>query len=152
MSTGNERLGPTPRRFGIGVLIFVAILGLLGGYLIAPSIGARPAAKGLDLLGASKVNVAANPGGFSPANFVELAKRVKPGVVNISTTKVVKGGGRVFRHFSPPPGSGIRSGISSARIFSTGFSGKHPRGIMYRGRWDRASSSTARVISSPTTT
>jgi len=34
---------------------------------------------------------------------VELAKRVKPGVVNISTTKVVKGGGRVFRHFSPPP-------------------------------------------------
>jgi len=102
MSTGNERLGPTPRRFGIGVLIFVAILGLLGGYLIAPSIGARPAAKGLDLLGTSKVSVAANPGGFSPANFVELAKRVKPGVVNISTTKVVKGGGRVFRHFSPP--------------------------------------------------
>jgi len=102
MSTGNERLGPTPRHFGIGVLVFVAILGLLGGYLIAPSIGARPAAKGLDLLGASKVNVAANPGGFSPANFVELAKRVKPGVVNISTTKVVKGGGRVFRHFSPP--------------------------------------------------
>jgi serine protease Do len=32
---------------------------------------------------------------------VELAKKVKPGVVNISTTKVVKGGGRVFRHFSP---------------------------------------------------
>ena len=99
---GNERLGPTPRHFGIGVLIFVAILGLCAGYLIAPSVGARPAGKGLDLLGASKVNVAANPGGFSPVNFVELAKRVKPGVVNISTTKVVKGGGRVFRQFSPP--------------------------------------------------
>ena len=99
---GNERLGPSPRRFGIGVLIFVAILGLVAWYLIAPSIGARPAAKGLDLLGASKVTVAANPSGFSPGNFVELAKRVKPGVVNISTTKVVKGGGRVFRHFSPP--------------------------------------------------
>jgi serine protease Do len=102
MTMGNERLGPAPRRFGIGVLIFVAILGLGAGYLIAPSVGARPAGKGLDLLGASKVNVAANPGGFSPANFVELAKRVKPGVVNISTTKVVKGGGKVFRQFSPP--------------------------------------------------
>jgi len=66
MTMGNERLGPSPRRFGIGVLIFVAILGLVAGYLIAPSIGARPAAKGLDLLGASKVTVAANPSGFSP--------------------------------------------------------------------------------------
>jgi serine protease Do len=86
----------------MGALVFVAILAVLVGFLIASSIGLRPAAKGLDLVGASKVNVAANPSGFSPSNFVELAKRVKPGVVNISTTKVIKGGGRVFRHFSPP--------------------------------------------------
>ncbi len=102
MSTGNERLGPNPTRFGMGALVFVAILGLVAGFLIASSIGVRPAARGLDLVGTSKVTVAAHPGGFSPGNFVELAKRVKPGVVNISTTKVIKGGGRVFRHFSPP--------------------------------------------------
>jgi serine protease Do len=33
---------------------------------------------------------------------VDLTKRVKPGVVNISTKKVVKGGGRVLRQFNPP--------------------------------------------------
>lgn len=98
----NDRLGPTQRRFGIGALVFVAILGLLAGLLVAPSMGVRPAAKGLDLIGAKKTNVATNPAGSSAGNFVELAKRVKPGVVNVSTTKVIKGGGRVFRHFSPP--------------------------------------------------
>jgi len=102
MAIGNERLGPNQSRFGTGVLVFVAILSLLAGFVIAWSIGVRPAARGLDLVGAEKVTVAANSTGFAPSNFVELAKRVKPGVVNISTTKVVKGGGRVFRHFSPP--------------------------------------------------
>ena len=99
---GNERLGPNQSRFGMGVLVFVAILSLLAGFLIARGIGVRPAAKSSELVGAEKVTVAANSAGFAPNNFVELAKRVKPGVVNISTTKVVKGGGRVFRHFSPP--------------------------------------------------
>ena len=102
MGIGNERLGPIQRRFGMGVLVFVAILSLLAGFLIASSFGARPAARNLDLVGAKKVTVAADASGLAPGNFVELAKRVKPGVVNISTTKVVKGGGRVFRHFSPP--------------------------------------------------
>jgi serine protease Do len=102
MTMGNERLGPSQSRFGMGVLVFVAILSLLAGFLIARGIGVRPAAKSSELVGAEKVTVAANSAGFAPSNFVELAKRVKPGVVNISTTKVVKGGGRVFRHFSPP--------------------------------------------------
>ena len=34
-----------------------------------------------------------------PMNFTDLAKKAKPGVVNIRTVKIVKGGGRVFRHF-----------------------------------------------------
>jgi S1-C subfamily serine protease len=102
MSTGNERLGPTPRRFGTPMLVFVAIIGLLAGLLIGSSLSDRPAAKGLDLIGAKKVNVTTGSPSLSAGNFVELAKRVKPGVVNISTTKVIKGGGRVFRHFSPP--------------------------------------------------
>jgi serine protease Do len=38
-----------------------------------------------------------------PANFAELAEKVKPGVVNIRTVRTIKGGGRVFRHFFGEP-------------------------------------------------
>ena len=34
-----------------------------------------------------------------PIDFSELAEKAKPAVVNISTVKTIKGGGRVFRHF-----------------------------------------------------
>lgn len=38
-----------------------------------------------------------------PASFAELAKQVKPGVVNIQTVKTIEGGGRVFNHFFGQP-------------------------------------------------
>ncbi len=38
-----------------------------------------------------------------PANFSQLAKIAKPGVVNIRTVKTIQGGGRVFRHFFGNP-------------------------------------------------
>jgi serine protease Do len=38
-----------------------------------------------------------------PANFSELAEKARPGVVNISTERIIKGGGRVFRHFFGEP-------------------------------------------------
>ena len=38
-----------------------------------------------------------------PMNFTDLAQKDKPGVVNIRTVKIVKGGGRVFRHFFGKP-------------------------------------------------
>jgi len=38
-----------------------------------------------------------------PGNFSEIAENVGPAVVNISTVKSIKGGGRVFRHFGPGP-------------------------------------------------
>jgi serine protease Do len=38
-----------------------------------------------------------------PANFTELAKKVRDGVVNIRTVKTIKGGGPVFRHFFGNP-------------------------------------------------
>ena len=38
-----------------------------------------------------------------PANFTELAEKAKPGVVNISTERTIKGGGRVYRHFFGEP-------------------------------------------------
>ncbi len=34
-----------------------------------------------------------------PGDFTNLAKKAKPAVVNISTVKTIRGGGRVFRHF-----------------------------------------------------
>ena len=37
-----------------------------------------------------------------PETFTEVAEVVSPAVVNISTEKVVRGGGRVFRHFQGP--------------------------------------------------
>ena len=39
----------------------------------------------------------------TPQSFSELAQKVSPAVVNIRTVKTMKGGGRVFRHFSPGP-------------------------------------------------
>ncbi len=41
-----------------------------------------------------------------PANFSQLAKIAKPGVVNIRTVKTIQGGGRVFRHFFGNPFGG----------------------------------------------
>lgn len=38
-----------------------------------------------------------------PGSFTTLAEKAKPGVVNIRTVKIVKGGGRVFRHFFGNP-------------------------------------------------
>jgi serine protease Do len=41
-----------------------------------------------------------------PGNFTELAEKARPGVVNIQTVKMIKGGGRVFRHFFGNPFGG----------------------------------------------
>ena len=85
------------------MLVFVAVIALLGGIWVASSHEIRRSEKAMDLLGAKKINLEANPSSSLPPNlFVELTRRVKPGVVNISTTKVIKGGGRVYKHFSPP--------------------------------------------------
>ena len=40
---------------------------------------------------------------FVPESFSDLAEAVSPTVVNIRTVKIVKGGGRVFRHFFNRP-------------------------------------------------
>ena len=97
MSMGHEHIGPKPRQFGTSVLVIAVLLGLGVGMLLSSSMGLRLSAKEIELVGGRKVEVAVEPSSLSPYIFVDLAKRVKPGVVNISTTKVVKGGGRVFR-------------------------------------------------------
>jgi serine protease Do len=102
MNTGNERFAPASRRFGLLGFVLVAVLGLAAGLLLASFVGIRPLASPLTLMGTQKVALTNAPASLAPNTFVDLAKRLKPGVVNISTKKVVKGGGRVFRQFSPP--------------------------------------------------
>ncbi len=102
MSLGNERFGPTSRRFGFGGLALVALVGLGAGLIIASYLGVRPLSSPVEFMGAKRVSLTSGPSSFGPNTFVELSKRVKPGVVNISTKKVVKSGGKVFRQFSPP--------------------------------------------------
>ncbi|MBP1715821.1 MAG: peptidase [Deltaproteobacteria bacterium] len=77
-------------------------MGARSSSFLGKGFGVRTESSSPGLFGAQKIQVAAHPTSALPANlFVDLAKKVKPGVVNISTTKLVKGGGRVFRHFSP---------------------------------------------------
>jgi len=102
MKFGHEQIGPQPRKFGWGILLLVAFIGLIVGFGMALRADIGPQTKKTELFTGPTMNVAATTPMAAPPNFVELARRVKPGVVNISTTKVVKGGGRVFRHFSPP--------------------------------------------------
>ncbi|GBC60886.1 peptidase [Desulfonema ishimotonii] len=69
---------------GTGVIATLAMIGLL----FAPGPGISPAL--------------AETGGL-PGNVSKLAKKVRPGVVNIRTVKTVSGGSRVFRHFYGNP-------------------------------------------------
>ncbi|MGE5254665.1 MAG: DegQ family serine endoprotease [Planctomycetaceae bacterium] len=96
------RTGPASRRFGLTSLLIVALVGLGAGILMSSFFPTRSMSSPVELTGTKKISVAASPSSLSPQLFVELTRRVKPGVVNISTKKVVKGGGRVFRQFSPP--------------------------------------------------
>jgi serine protease Do len=102
MSLENKRLGPNSRRFGTASLVVGVMVGLAAGLLLSSLFATRSLSSPVQLMGAKKVDVAASPSTLGPNLFVDLTKRVKPGVVNISTKKVVKGGGKVFRQFNPP--------------------------------------------------
>ncbi len=102
MSLENKRLGPNSRRFGMASLVVVALVSLAVGLLLSSFFATRSLSSPVQLVGAKKTDAAATTSSLAPNLFVDLTKRVKPGVVNISTKKVVKGGGRVFRQFNPP--------------------------------------------------
>ncbi len=106
-------------RFG-KLVIALAMVGLMTGFGYGisravktpdPSLGA--AAKGSD----APIMV--------PGNFTELAEKVRDGVVNIQTTKTMKGGGRVFRHFFRGP-FGQRDPFEE--FFGPGFGDEGPSG------------------------
>jgi len=57
---------------------------------------------------AAPVVAAADNGAVNmvPVNFTAIASKAKPAVVNIQTEKIIKGGGRVYRHFFGQPFGG----------------------------------------------
>ncbi|HSR13051.1 MAG TPA: trypsin-like peptidase domain-containing protein, partial [Thermodesulfobacteriota bacterium] len=107
----SEKFGPAPRRYPVLGLVLVAMIGLAAGLLISSFFGVRPLKGAVDYVEATKnvsLTATAAPQIFGSNIFVDLSKRLKPGVVNISTKKVVKGGGKVFRQFSPRERGGER--------------------------------------------
>jgi serine protease Do len=77
----------------IGKLRFILIL-LIGLSLAAPVVPIAAGTHSVPMV---------------PANFTELAELARPGVVNIRTERVMRGGGRVFRHFFGDPFGGRRN-------------------------------------------
>ncbi|MBI5064481.1 MAG: trypsin-like peptidase domain-containing protein, partial [Desulfatitalea sp.] len=61
------------------------------------------------LLGFGSVQAQSDEVAMVPANFTQLAKIARPGVVNIRTERTMKGGGRVYRHFFGEPFGGQRN-------------------------------------------
>ncbi len=59
-----------------------------------------------------------------PLDFSSLAESLSPAVVNIRTEKMINGGGRVYRHFSPSP---QRKGDPGQEFFGR-FFGNGPQG------------------------
>ncbi len=83
------------------VFIALAMVGLMMGF----GYGVSKAVKTSDTAPSSVAKGTDAPI-MVPGNFSELAEKVRDGVVNIQTTKTLKGGGRVFRHFFGGPSGG----------------------------------------------
>ncbi|HME44568.1 MAG TPA: DegQ family serine endoprotease [Syntrophorhabdales bacterium] len=83
------------------MFIALAMVGLMMGF----GYGVSKAVKTSDTAPSSVAKGADAPI-MVPGNFSELAENVRDGVVNIQTTKTLKGGGRVFRHFFGGPSGG----------------------------------------------
>lgn len=78
------------RRYQL-TLIAVALVSLIFGLAISSRF---------DLMGTPSAATPANPQALP--SFAALVKTAGPAVVNVSTVRTVKGGGRVFRHFMGP--------------------------------------------------
>ena len=72
-------------------MALVSVIGLILGFVWLTESGARTSATP-----DSQIQMV-------PTNFAQLAREVRPGVVNIRTVKTMNGGGPVFRHFFGNP-------------------------------------------------
>jgi serine protease Do len=78
------------RKLSLGIMI-LAVTGFIWGCGLEKELEAKSMPK------------TASQTVMVPANFSELAQKVRDGVVNIRTVKTIKGGGPVFRHFFGNP-------------------------------------------------
>ncbi len=80
-------------RILIALVLAISMLGL--GYGLSSAVRLSHTA-GAGVSGSSGM-------AMIPANFSDLAEKVRSGIVNIQTVKTIKGGGPVFRHFFGNP-------------------------------------------------
>lgn len=91
------------RKFSLISLGSVALLALVAGLLLSSRLEYTPELNAVSPTVKELENTASDSLGMSGMpSFVRLAKKLNPAVVNISTTKTIKGGGRVFRQFRGP--------------------------------------------------
>jgi len=102
------------RKLSLGIMILV-LTGLLWGCGLENELEA----KSIPDMESKTVMV--------PANFSDLAQKVRDGVVNIRTVKTMKGGGPVFRHFFGNP-FGQQNPFGDQDRFRDFFGPRHEQG------------------------
>ncbi|MGA1796835.1 MAG: DegQ family serine endoprotease [bacterium] len=89
----------SPRRRWIPILIILCLGCFIGGLIVAARINVTPQSMAVDVAPEEgTVEDLSNNQIISPYTFVEIAKRLNPAVVYISSTQVVKG----FQNFHAP--------------------------------------------------
>jgi len=106
-------------------LILIALL--MAGAMVGFGYGLSSAVKSSDLLASTGSTVSESP--MVPANFTDLAEKVRPGVVNIQVVKKVKNVDFGFRNFGNPFGDKNPFGD----FFGPFSEGNPPRGFEQRG-------------------
>ncbi len=114
------------QKFSFLALGLVALLALTAWLLISSRVEHAPELKAVS----PQSKEMKDAGGDSAVklklpSFVEIAKEMKSAVVNISTTKLVQGGGRVFRQFKGPLGESFEDFFG--KDFFEKFFGDTPR-------------------------
>jgi serine protease Do len=107
-------------------LILIALL--MAGAMVGFGYGLSSAVKSSDLPALTESTVSESP--MVPANFTDLAEKVRPGVVNIQVVKKVKNVDFGFRNFSGNPFGGKNP---FGDFFGPFSEGNPPRGFEQRG-------------------
>ena len=107
-------------------LILIALL--VAGAMVGLGYGSSMTLKSLAPMASAETTVSEPP--MVPANFTDLAEKVRPGVVNIQVVKKVKNVDFGFRHFSGNP-FGDQNPFED--FFEPFSGGNSPRGFEQRG-------------------
>ena len=149
---GNERLGPSSQA------LWDRRIGLRGhpragrGLSDRSELGARPAGQGFGPSGSEEGQRGGQSRWFFSGQLCGTGQEGQAGRREYQHDQGGQRRGKGFQPvFSPLPGAGSIPGFLRRGFFRPVFRGNARRGITSSGPWDRASSSTAKGISSPTT-